>query len=497
MAKWKVPMFARAVTAPSGMLEADSEGIFTAKTAADDAFFQQMEAQVAGPSASPAAVTVDTNNRPVEATMPDGKVIVKVNPEPTMVVFGDSLTENGEITSATYSLYGLRGYWVHCLAAVKWPFKVVAVNGYPGETTQQLLARFNDSVAAYKPTYVLYLPLQNNLVDTDDGAAGIAALNSIAYLCRDIGTKLILGTCTPREGGAQSAQVAKNQVAFHRAVRDLARQNLCVVFDAAKAITNPSDAGGAALTGLLYDASIHHGPKGGVRIAKQFVKDLASFMPPNPYVPPLSNADCRQVNATSRQLLVNPKLIGTNGTATAPATGDVPTSYQLQLVRNATSTTSLAGTGNVADPETTGRLWYRMVFGGNNAGTPAAIDLGILNISAFFNAMLASVTAGVDEIDYARVTIKGSNVSSNFAYAKLQIEALNGSTPTFEATWGSEPVEAQGEFLDGELVFHAPGFKIPAGTTRIRANIKIGYGAGACTGTFDVTDMYVVLKAQS
>lgn len=40
MAKWKVPLFSRVVHAPSGRLEADSEGEFTARTAADDVFFK-------------------------------------------------------------------------------------------------------------------------------------------------------------------------------------------------------------------------------------------------------------------------------------------------------------------------------------------------------------------------------------------------------------------------------------------------------------------------
>ena len=57
---------------------------------------------------------------------------------PVMVVFGDSQTENGEVSASNYLLYSSRGYWTHCLAEVKWPFDVVAVSGFPGETTQQL-----------------------------------------------------------------------------------------------------------------------------------------------------------------------------------------------------------------------------------------------------------------------------------------------------------------------------------------------------------------------
>ena len=134
-----------------------------------------------------------------------------------------------------------------------------------------------------------------------------------------------------------------------------------------------------------------------------------------------------------------------------------------------------------------------MTFGGTNDGSGE--DLAILNISAQFASMLATVTPGVDALDYARVTIKGSNVSSNFSYAKLQIEALNGSAPLYEWTCMAESAnDPQGEFSASELVFHAPGGVIPAGTTRLRVNIKIAFRPGATTGVFSVTDFDVRMK---
>lgn len=48
MARWKVPLFARSLFGPNGRIEADSQGIFTAASEAEDAFFRALEAQVAG-----------------------------------------------------------------------------------------------------------------------------------------------------------------------------------------------------------------------------------------------------------------------------------------------------------------------------------------------------------------------------------------------------------------------------------------------------------------
>lgn len=426
---------------------------------------------------------------------------------PVAVVLGDSQSENGEVVSGIYNIYSSRGYWAHCLAEVKWPFEVAAVSGFPGETTQQILARFDDAVTPYRPAYVIYLPGQNNLLDADNGAAGIEALRQIALRCKDIGALLILGTTTPRYGAFHSSQAQRNVVAFHRAVAALAREGLALPFDAGRAVTDPASATGSALAGLLYDqaiAGIHLGAKAGLRIAKQFARDLAGKLPANPFPPPLSNVDCRQINASSKQLVGNPKVTGTAGTvstANGPASGVAPGdgtavgNWQLQLARSTggAATITVVGAGNVADAQDTGRLWYQMTFGGTNDG--AGEDLAILNISAQFSAMQAAVNAGVDALDYARVTIKGSNVSSNFSYAKLQIEALNGSNPLFEWTCMAESAnDPQGEFSSSELVFHAPGGLIPATTTRLRVNIKIAFKPGATTGVFSVTDFDVRMK---
>ena len=98
-------------------------------------------------------------------------------------------------------------------------------------------------------------------------------------------------------------------------------------------------------------------------------------------------------------------------------------------------------------------------------------------------------------MDYARLSIKGSNVSPNFSYAKLELEVLAGSTLLYTTSFMSESAsDPQGEFSSGDLVFHAPGFVIPAGATRVRANLKIGYGAGACTGVFSLSNFYCRIK---
>lgn len=417
----------------------------------------------------------------------------------TLVVDGDSQSKNGDVVSAgAYRLLSSRGYWVHCLAEIGWPYDVVAVSAVPGETMQQILARFDSSVAAYRPNEVLLMPGQNNSLDTDDCVAFGIALREYAMKCRAIGAALRIVYTTPRYGAFSTTTVRQNIVLIRQYIAELVRNNLAVASDAHRALIDRTSSVGSALSGMLYDqasAGVHIGAKGGVRIGRQFAKDFARENFSNPFVPPASNVDCRQTYALSKQLMLNPLLSGSAGTVTAPAAGVAPDSWQIQYVRSGTSAALVTMATNVADASDPGGTACTLTFSGTK--TDGADDIAILNASAQFANMAsgAALTPGVDYIDYARMAIKATNVSSNFSYAKLQIEALNGSTPLYESTCMAESAsDPQGEFSPNELVFHAPGFVIPVGTTRIRANLKIGYGAGACTGVFTVPYLYCRIK---
>ena len=416
----------------------------------------------------------------------------------TLVVDGDSQSKNGDVVSGTYRLWSSRGYWVHCLAEIGWPYELLAVSAVPGETMQQILARFDSSVAAYRPDEVLLMPGQNNLPDTDSCVAFGIALREYALKCRAIGAALRIVYTTPRYGAFSLPTVRQNMVLIQQYIADLVRDNLAVASNAHRALIDRTSAAGSALPGMLYDqasAGVHIGAKGGVRIGRQFAKDFARESFSNPFVPPASNVDCRQTYALSKQLMLNPLLSGSAGIVTAPAAGVAPDSWQIQYVRSGTSAALVTMATGVADASDPGGTACTLTFSGTK--TNGADDVAILNASAQFASMAsgAALTPGVDYVDYARMAIKASNVSPNFSYAKLQIEALNGITPLFEATCmaesGSDP---QGEFSPNELVFHTPGFVIPVGTTRIRANLKIGYGAGACTGVFSVPYLYCRIK---
>lgn len=454
---------------------------------------------VSAPPADTSAVAVFASGSKLTNASGVPIAVAAVEPiRPRLLVDGDSQSKNGEIVAASYRLLGSRGYWLHCLAEIGWPYELVNVAAVPGETMQQVLARFDTSVAAYKPDEIWLLPGQNNLIDTDGGVAFVAALREYAMRARGIGAVLRVFDTTPRFGGFHTTNVQRNVIVFQRAIADLKKEGLALTVSAGRAITDRTSATGSALSGLLYDqatAGIHIGAKGGVRIGRSFARETAREKFPNPFVPPLSNADCRQTNPLSKQLLQNPLLTGTAGTVTVPAAGQAPDSWQIQMVRSGTSAVVATMATGVADSSDPSNGFATITFSGTK--TDGADDIAILNISAFFANMAsgAPVTPEVDSVDYARLSIKGSNVSANFSYAKLELEVLAGSTLLYSTSCMTESAsDPQGEFSSGDLVFHAPGFVIPAGATRVRANLKIGYGAGACTGVFSLSNFYCRIK---
>lgn len=455
------------------------------------------QAVAAAPDPAPVAVYATAGNKLVNSAgtyIPAGGVEAI---RPRLLADGDSQSKNGDVQAAGYRIFSSRGYWVHCLAEIGWPYELVAVPAVPGETMQQVLARFDASVAANRPDEVWLFAGQNNLIDVDNGVAFIAALREYALKVRAIGSVLRVFNTTPRYGAFQTTQVQRNVIIFQRAIADMTKEGLFLSSNAARSITDRTSATGSALTGLLYDAGIHVGAKGGSRIGRQFAREAAREKFTNPFLPPLSAADCRQVNPNSKQLLQNPLLTGVAGTVTAPAEGVAPDSWQAQFVRSgpgaAGSTSKVTVATGVADPDDPANAYLTLTFSGNKVdGTE---DLAILNISAQFAAMLAAVTPETDSVDYARLTIKASNVSANFSYAKLELEVLNGSTPLYATScMGESASDPQGEFSPNLLTFHAPGFVIPAGATRVRANLKIGYLAGNLAGVFSVSNFYCRMK---
>jgi len=483
-------------------------------------------AEVYGPQIAAATLVVSTSGiLDYQVVVGDMTGSPKAEAPTRVVVDGDSFAANGYFLDSTQNIWSTRGWWVHALNYIKGNLRLVNMGGIGGQTAQQILARFDTTVAPHAPCEVWAIIGQNNLPDTDGGAAAIQAIQQYAQKCRELGCTLRLGTVTPRHGANQTATIQANVIAINGAVRALARAGVCKVFDSHSVMVDATSSTGAALTGSTYDegtVGLHPNAKFCQRIGREFARTFAKdFAPIN--VRPSAVTDSRQVIATSKQLVLNPKLSGAGVAAGTGASGTEPTSWALS--RRQGSNITVTGAGNQSEVDiaaaiagtasgtysateqglinsliagynslrqavlgntgNVGRSWFKMTVAGTASGTEI---IGIQQASVTLANMLAPVTGGIDRVDYGRISARCIGLSSNFKSLTMRIEALNGSTPLFTVEGFSDTADTQSEMPDTEFVIECPGFAIPANTTRLRVTVQASFASGACAGDIFLTD---------
>lgn len=444
------------------------------------------------------------------------------------VMDGDSITKNGYDTGIDgggwpYARYTTRAWWSYILAALGGQVEVAAVSAVPGQTAQEIVARFESSVLNYWPDEVWAIIGQNNLGDADNGVAAIAAIRQYATNCKKWGIKLRLGTVTPRNGASQSAQVRTNLVAINRSIYQLQAEGLCVVFDSYGALVDPASSTGASLSNVFYDAILHPNSFGAIRIAIEFLRTFKADFPPLMRLSGSGDDDSLQVNAVSRQCLLNPNLRGTTGTILAGVTGTAPNSWTASRNSgtNITATVTAAqselidpvpvsGTAGATYTATeqallntlvaqynallqaylgntghTGRNWTTFVVGGTSSGNEG---IQLQQPSVLFSNLLVRPVPGQSSAQ-GSVTIRASGLSSNFRGAELRLEGVDsGGTPTF--TTGTQECQSVADtttlYPSQELTWTTPVIKVQPNTFRFRFSLIFTYSAGTNTGTFAV-----------
>lgn len=446
-----------------------------------------------------------------------------------VVMDGDSITKNGYDTGTDggggpFARYTVRAWWSYILAALGGQVQVAAVSAVPGQTAQEIVARFESSVLNYWPDEVWAIIGQNNLLDADNGTAAILAIRQYATLCKKWGIKLRLGTVTPRNGASQSAQVRTNLLAINRSIYQLQTEGLCVVFDSYGALVDPASATGASLSNVFYDAMLHPNSFGAVRIAIEFLRVFKADFPPVMRLSGSGDDDSLQVNASSRQCLLNPNLRGTTGSLGTGVTGTVPSSWTASRNSGTNITATVAAVqGELAAPTLlsgaaggtytateqalinslitqynallqaylgnsyhAGRNWVTYTIGGTSVAATEAVQLQQASVP-IANLLVAPVP-GQSTVQ-GQVTIRASGLSSNFRGAELRLEGVDsGGTPTFQATTQecNSVADTTSLYPSQELTWVTPSITVAPNTFRFRYSLLFTYSAGANTGTFSV-----------
>ena len=163
-----------------------------------------------------------------------------VKPPQTMVVIGDSLTEQGGFIPAAPQFKPTSAWpWANVLLGQR--FEILKNAGIGGQTTSQILSRLQSDVIALKPGWCHLLAGTNNM-GVSGGVAqaksDIAAmLNALSFA----GIKTILGTIPPRIGANYTGTIKPDTMELNRWIvaQGRTRPNLIVV-DYFQALTDPT-----------------------------------------------------------------------------------------------------------------------------------------------------------------------------------------------------------------------------------------------------------------
>lgn len=139
----------------------------------------------------------------------------------TVVVFGDSLTEQGGTITANPDIRVFSPWtWANMLLGQA--FSVLGNLGVGGQTTAQIKARIGD-VLTLNPAWVFLLCGTNNMGVVNGVADAEADITSMIGTFRRAGIRVVIGTIPPRTGGSYSGTQKADTHTLNAWIRQLAR----------------------------------------------------------------------------------------------------------------------------------------------------------------------------------------------------------------------------------------------------------------------------------
>lgn len=380
-------------------------------------------------------------------TARQGKYLSTVGPgRPQTIVFiGDSLTEQGGMISAAPQIKPYSP-WTWAMNMLGQRFKVLSNAGIGGQTSTQILARFDTDVVAMNPGWVHILCGTN---DMGNGTA-TAKANITEMLDRAdaAGIRVILGTIPPRLPANYTGSVKVDTLELNRWIIATARVRANVVLvDYFAALADVLGQYRATTAGWNPTSDgVHLSATGG------FVAGLALFNvldkitePYIPYIP---------WQGLGGNLIANPDFTGTANM--------VPTSW------SAAGTASAAAVYSVVDRDGVPVSPWKQVVIANGGGA--------LSLSANANVGNNGIAVGdqvIAFLDYDLSNLDQAAAAGTLGFF-LRVKMWNGTayTNTLAAMedYNSPVVARKGTLF-------VPDFTIPVGTTTVTLEIS-AYGGG-------------------
>jgi lysophospholipase L1-like esterase len=238
----------------------------------------------------------------------------------TCVVVGDSNVENGGWLGTTSGSARPGAAWVWGMVLSDWRLNVVNNAGIGGETTTQILARYDRDVISFRPAVVYVSAGTNDFGETGALAVPlhVAKANLLEMVRRNqaIGAQTILATIPPRDGrtGADNRTAA---LSFNEYMRLLAyTEDNVMLHDAYPHVADASSIAMADKWITDYSADgTHYRPLGAYEAGKVLAELIRSNFPP--------------VTRVGRSYYEIENLIRGQGQFFGAAPGIVPTGWTL------------------------------------------------------------------------------------------------------------------------------------------------------------------------
>lgn len=276
------------------------------------------------------------------------------------VAAGDSITDNGHAGSGTLSNLVPRGYWTWAMVGSNGRIRPVlgADAGVSGNSSTQLLARFDADVIAKAPDLVFILIGTNDISAGTSTATIIANIQEMVTRCRNIGAYVIIGRILPR-GSVGSPMTGPQVAAFdtvNAAITAMDNGVSIRVWDAEDIIGTPDANHTMQIDMSTSNDYLHPNTYAAQQIGLGAPLNLVNAM--------VHSGDSMFTSNTDPlNYIVNGFFTGTAGTNAGGATGTVPTGWAM--------TAAVAGGAAVAssviDRGANGQ-WWQVAVSGNYTG---------------------------------------------------------------------------------------------------------------------------------
>ncbi len=306
------------------------------------------------------------------------------------------------------------GYFNHAQILSGQLLDVVSIQGIPGDTSANLLARLGDiwlydgylNTISARPDYVLVEIGTNDVFLIQRTASAINAdIDSIVSTIKGNGSIPILMTITARNSATTPLFAVMQEVNRH-IVSIGKNDSSVIVIDAFGATRDPAVLTGAAITNYLIDLA-HLTNLGAYRVGKTIADTLVAKIGGG-----VKGKSVNNFGGDTSNFYTNNALIGTAGTAGTGVTGTVPTN--LTVNRSGSTLATVVSVEAVANE----LPWVVLTSSGATAGD---IAQALLTSRVLCSASVAAGAAIIGEVEFS------ASAFTALRRLDLYIECYNGS----------------------------------------------------------------------